>query len=196
MERNRLEGDARQRPGGVRAAAVQRQWDQLTADDVDAAGNRGSLARTIAARYGISVRHAKRQVRNFGRTMRIVQGGRASGGKRARKAAGQAAEAIADSVSDGFQELRRRLGRVLSMTGLAGERGAREAAPVPVPDFADADAVRVPVLVSADADADTIRATIGPGACVSGAMAESLPGVSGREEGAGYGDEREQGATA
>lgn len=129
--------------GSAAGAVAQRQWDRLTEADLqEAGGSRRVLARKIATRYEISVREAKRQVRDFVRVMRIAEGGRPSGGKRVRKAAARAAESIAGAVSEGVGDLRRRLAKVLSMGGLAGQTGTVE--PLPEPDRGEATASALP----------------------------------------------------
>ena len=105
----------------------------LTRDDLGvAAANRTALARIIAANSHISVREAKRDVRDFLRVARAVEGGGVAHGKRMRRAEERTASEIADRLVGGIKALVRRFDTVAVTGGLAGKITIKEPPPSPV----------------------------------------------------------------
>lgn len=80
---------------GEMRQVVRNRWEALTEADLGAA-DRAALARKVADRYGVSVREAKRQVRDFFTTLEAAVSGRLPGAKQGRRAVERTVSVIKD----------------------------------------------------------------------------------------------------
>jgi hypothetical protein len=99
-------------------------WNRLSeeADEVPAL-DRGELARSLARRYGIPVREAKRQVRDLERVVRRLEGESHSRGKRVRRSFERTGTELGEALARGVEVVREQLRRVLTTGSLAGKSG-------------------------------------------------------------------------
>jgi hypothetical protein len=112
-------------------AIIIQRWERLTREDLlEAAGGRGALARVVARRYGISIREAKRQVRDMGRVVRSVEGGPGSRGKRMRRTFERTGRDIGEAMAQGVEGVRDLIS-VLSAGRLGGGSTTRLPRPRP-----------------------------------------------------------------
>jgi hypothetical protein len=124
VDAKQARGAAGTRGGGARAGRMVKAWNRLSEESGELpAPGRGELARSLARRHGISVREAKRQVRDLERVVRRLEGRTPSRGKRVRRSFERTGSELGEALARGVEVVREQLGRVLTTGGLAGKSG-------------------------------------------------------------------------
>jgi len=125
MQQKRM-GTAKYQPAGTLKVLKPLALEGLTTRDIEvAAAYPKKLAKLIAVDNRISVKEAKRDVRDLLRVTRAPEGKPMFGSKRMRRARERATFEVADRLVSGIKDLVRHIDTVVAAGGLAGKPGTK-----------------------------------------------------------------------